>query len=64
MAVKKNKPVVLNVHLAACMSAASLNAADSPLNSTTCAEVASRTGKPSSQVCVSGFLRRAAASFF
>ena len=64
MALKKEKPVVLNMHTVVHISAASLEAAGVPSSSAVSvyAEIASRPGKPIGQVCTSGFLRRAAAS--
>ena len=62
--VAPKKRVLLNLHIAVHISAATLVETGVPVNSanSVTAEIACRPGKPFRQVCVSGFLRRAAAS--
>ena len=65
--VKKVGPgneVVLNIHTVVHSSATALAATGvlPSSGSSVIAEIATRPGKPTGQVCVSGFLRRAAAS--
>ena len=64
---EKNGPgneVVLNIHTVVHSSATALAATGvlPSSGSSVIAEIATRPGKPTGQVCVSGFLRRAAAS--